>query len=138
LAGAGPGLRAVCTWGGSCRPPRRSRGEEACPGRPQRPEVVGMNRSLPPPIEGLRQGEARIVEPALVEKGGGAIRPTRPRQRGDAVEHHPQVLSRCGHGVAGLLPRLPCLVLLCPPHDCASQSSLGSRLCAAVLTTSIR
>ncbi len=133
-----PAVRAIETSEAYFRLSRRSRGEEACPGLPQRPEVVGMNRSLPPPIEGLRQGEARIVEPALVEQGGGAIRPTRPRQRGDAVEHHPQVLSRCVHGVAGLLPRLPCLVLLCPTHDCASQSAVGSTLCAAVLTTSIR
>jgi hypothetical protein len=55
-----------------------------------------MDRHCPSPVEGLCHGEARIVEPALVEQGGGAIRPTRPRQRGHVVEHPPEGVVRVG------------------------------------------
>ena len=85
-----PAVRAIATSEAGFRLPWRSRGAEACPGLPQRPAVVGMDRSVPSLIEGLCQGEARIVEPLLVEQGGGAIRPTRPRQGGQVVEQHPE------------------------------------------------
>jgi hypothetical protein len=85
-----PAIRAIATAEAGFRLPWRSRGTEVCPGLPQRLAVVGVDRSVPPLIEGLCQGEACIIKPALVEKGGGAVRPTRPRQGGEVVEQHPE------------------------------------------------
>src|SRR2546430_5729107 len=53
-----------------------------------------MNRDLPPPAECFFQRETCIVEPSLVEELGRAIRQTRPRQRGDFVDHQPKLVFR--------------------------------------------
>ncbi len=121
-----PAVRAIETSEAYFRLSRRSRGAEACPGLPQRPEVVGMNRSLPPPIEGLRQGEARIVEPALVEQGGsaraGMLSSIIPRCSLDAC-----MASRaCSHACHAWCCSVLLMIVppsLLPAPRCAQQSS---------------
>src|ERR1700675_2005958 len=53
-----------------------------------------MNWGFPPPVERLLERETGVVEPSLVEEFGGAIRPAGPRQRGNGVDHHPQLIFR--------------------------------------------
>src|SRR5262245_31321819 len=53
-----------------------------------------MNGGLPPPAQCLFERETGVVEPALVEECGGAIRPAGPCQRGNDVDHHPQLVFR--------------------------------------------
>ena len=51
-----------------------------------------MYCDLPAPIQRLFRREAGIFEPALIEKFGGAIRPSRPYQRGNGVNYEANVL----------------------------------------------
>src|SRR5712691_2255971 len=49
------------------------RREETSPCLHQPPEIVGMDRHLPPPAERRFEREARIVEPPLVEEFGRTV-----------------------------------------------------------------
>jgi hypothetical protein len=112
-------LPALPRRGGVPRSPAASRGRR--------------DESVPPPPRGLRQERPVLVEPALAEKGGGAIRPTRPRQRGMPVYIIPRcsldacMASRaCSHACHAWCCSVPLMIvppsLLSAPR-CAQQSS---------------
>src|SRR5271168_1889793 len=59
-------------------------------------KIFGMNRSLPSPAVRLFRGETGVVMPFPVNELYGAVRMTRPCQRGNSIDYKSNIQPRCG------------------------------------------
>src|SRR5580704_2820309 len=57
-------------------------------------KIFGMNRSLPPPAVRLFGRETGVVLPFLINKLYGAVRTTRPRERGNSIDYKSNIQPR--------------------------------------------